>query len=1289
MSGLRLKSSFATLANVSVQPKPVSATVSAATVLSKTKVLPENLFTAVASSAKTKLIFTKFDSPLTKDIFRLSVDSRFNDELPRSTAKFTPFEELSGIASTRPEILSVSEFKPIYTNNGFGFTPAGEFLDAQIKLMNLRHEALVKLINDLKKDPTLAEQLDQIEGDFLAHVRNLKTRVDFLVTLQKYIERVSKLLDLRDAGSTVDAASTLSTYFASVFSNLNQATSTLPPFTYADLLSQHGFNKNNVVGYSSSKVFLQSLYEARKILRAGTDELVGTDPSLASRDSDAVTLNKRTYRDPHVEVGRINMPTFATVAARGIHESDTKLTSLLQELETYFRSIDKAFAGVSSEEVSYTLKLRTLARETAYSHALSNSSTVALLLEYGYPVSTDLGNQQLFDAVYGQLGNRITDNRTGTNVNAVASVASRVDGDKAVLTYEVDYLEDDQGSVFTPGSAYYVASTLRPSDSNAFSIDRPSELVTRLNGVIDRYINFIGMFNLLPRVANIAVTQLANVDYAFDPVTMTNALYSIFIDDSTGYVRSDSNLNPVVDLLSEAATNPALRANLMMFFSTVTNASGDGLADAATARALASQDVRQEAQNRAAQAENQNVRVGPTVDKLIKNCVLYYRQITGDTTGATKVENALRNYNEQGPLSRAIAFVKACNDVHKTVLNNGYTRYSRMSDMCMVSLTTQVVLDTARRYAYNRVRVNNAININKNFAAATVVSKALATSSRVNAGASALSSKTLSLGKARIGTSAYAAPQATVAIGVSYYISKLPLKQAVVARLEREQALLIRTVLAPLHAMHTVRDSLKKYVLYLQRPENVKTLNDILAVVGDRRLVELLADKGQVRLMYDTIETVLQRVSLVANNAATTDLTDVISLTRTGTPDEDLKVFDDSFVTSKTANVIKAAFANSKFSLARASNMRVIAFGLPHGFTARLQNKFKTSTFAEQARSKRKQNDVVIADVYKIDVRYPDIIFKPIPKVLELSRFVSRDERTYLPVQVGAPLESVLDAVPTRDYSDFETIEAGHGLSALAASEYDFMTSDDKSAMVRNTVMSYLHELYFRIVTGLPLSERELYVQDPDEDDRPAPFVTRAILLNTINQVFKLPTPPSQSSSLVLNYATLSPSKAMSYAAVTQAQKNTSGGPGKVTVDINNSTLKSVVKVQYLDRLKAKAQATADVASQASKKKTVYIDREVAAKYMMSPKLFERVFFVDVDPDDFEIDRDETFKSEVGRTSFAQLQQAKEIEVKSETLGQQTRDSYYLKDHRLEKQMTFEKYFVVVRAYTPLTTRTR
>lgn len=1277
--GLKLKSSFATLANVTVQPKaPAPAPAIASPILGKSKILPENMFSKVIESKATKFILPTFDFRLVKDFLNIRVDSRYNDELPRSTAKFTPFEELSGMASTRPEILSVSEFKPIFTNDGYGLTSAGAFMDAQVKLMNLRHEAVALLINDLKKDPELAEQLDQIEGDFILHVQNLKSRADFLVTLQKYIERITRMLDLRDSSAVVDAASLVTYYFASVFTNANTAQATLPTYTYADLLSQHGFNKSNVAGFSSSKVFLQTLYEARKILRAGSDELVSVDPSLASRDSDAVTLNKRAYRDPHVDLERVRIPTYEVIAARGVHGSDTKLNNLLQELDTHYRSLDKVFSHVSSEEIAYTLKLRTLAREVSYSHALSNTATTALLADYGYPVSSELGNQQLFDAVYGQLGTRVTDNRAGANPNSVVSIASKVDGDRAILTYEVDYLEDDQGSVYSPGASYYVANTLRPNSNAAFSIERPSELVTRMSSVVDKYIDFIGRFNLLPRVGNVITNQLASSQFAMEPVAMANALYSIFIEDSSGTLKTDCAGNPLVDFFGEAATHSALRANLLMYFSCVTNVSNDGLADAAAARSLAGQDLRQEAQNRAADAERQNERVSPTVDKLVRNCVNYYKQMTGDTTGATKVENALRNFGEQGPLARAMAFVKACNDVQKTTMSAGHTRYSRLSDASMVAQSVQLVLDTARRYAYNRVRVNKASQINSNlYTTANVASLAV----RATQSVQTLSSRvaTQALGKTSLAANAFTTGKHSAALGVSYFVSKLPLKQAVVARLEREENLAIRTALAPLHALRLVRDNLKDFVLYLQRSENVKVLNDILNVVGDRKLVELLGDKGQVRLLYDTVETVTSKI-IKENNAGVTDITDVSSLTRSARPDDDLKIFDDSFITSRTANLIKAAYANAKYSPDRGSNIRVISFGLPHGFTTRLHNKFKLSSFAEQMRSKPQQNDVVIADVYKIDVRYPDIIFKPVPKVFELSRFAVRDESKYRPAQVGARLDDVLDSVPTRDYSDIGNPRMSYGDQGITP-DYAFMTHSDFKAMHRNTVMSYLHEISFRLLTGIPMSERELYVADPDETDRPAPFVAKAILQNTTQKVFKLPV----TSNLKLNFSLANATQTVSYFSAVQAAKASSSRASTKVGGI----IKQAISVSYSPRITRIGRSHAEAAAHVSKKKTVYTDRDLAAKYVMSPKLFERVFFIDVDPDDFEVDREETFKSDVGRSTFAQLQQAGEIEVESETLGSNVREAYFLKDHRSEKQMTFEKYFVVLRAYSPLTTRTR
>ncbi len=1265
---------------ISVQPKALASTVAFKSTVSATTTLATAALAKVADSTKTKFAFDRFDFRTIKEgLFLRTNNNQFNDELPRSTAKFSPFEELSGIASSRPEILSISEFKPLFKQDNSGFTSAGEFLDAQVKLMNLRHEAVASLINDLKKDSQLAEQLDQIEGDFLQHVKDLKSNADFLASLQKYIERLSKLFDLRDSGTRVDAATLLGQYYSSVYSNIATAKATLPIFTYIDLLGQHGFGKNNVLGFSSTKIFLQTLFESKKILKAGSDQLMSVDPSLALRDSDASTINRRAYKDTHVLLGNtgVDFPSFSDVTAARIHESDVRLTSYLQRLESGFRGIDSVYTGASSEEVAYTLKLRTLAREASYSKILVDPTVASILSQYGHTINVNAGNQQLFDAVYGQLGERITDDRTGVNSNSLSSIASRFIDNTAVLTYEIDYLEDDQGSVFTPGAAFYVGSTVRPSD-NGFSIDRAAELVTRLSTVVDKYVDFVGKFNLLPRVGNIVVSRNGEQQVAFDASSMTNVLYNIFVENTNGFLKDDVVDNPIVDLFAEAATHPQLRANLHVYFCCVANIAGDGLADAASARSNAGVDLRQEAQNAAATAENTNAYVSPTVDKVIRNCVNYYQQITNDSTAATKVENALKNFNEQGPLARAISYTLTLNNVYKSYMTTSTTMYSSITDNMMIALVLQSVLDTARRYAYTRTRVNLATQINTNFGAATPASakliKAVTTQHVTTPQAVAIMNDTM----ARVTTTHAILPQTTVAVkspmlSISYYNSKLPLKQAVLARMTREDELMINTVLAPLNAVRVVRDGLKDYVMYLQRSESVKVINDVLSIVGDRKLVELLGDRGQVQLLFNTVESVLEKINPGSStNASTTDLTDVVSLTRAADPSEDLKIFDDSFVTSKTANVLKAVFSNAKYDIAHGTNVRVITFGLPHGFTAKMKNKFKLTNFAEQVRSKQKQNTVVIADVYKVDVRYPDLVFKPLSRVFELSRFPSRDEQSFTQVSVGDTLDTALSAVPTRDYSDFDSPKSIMGVNGLNGNvDYDFMSDSDRKDMLRNHVTSYMFELYFRLLTGIPLSERELYISDPDDADRPVPFVVRAVLDNLADKTYLTPPPPGPPPFIIPTSTTTTATKFVGRAKVPATPVD-----GKLYAKIEDNQ-------KYFNSVTSHVAVVAPLKT----KKTVYTDLAVAGKYMMSPKLFERVFFVDVDPDDFEIDRDETFKSPAGRSSFTQLQQAGEVEVTTETIAYDSRDTFKLKDHSTEKQMVFEKYFVTVRSYTPLSTR--
>jgi hypothetical protein len=1268
--GISRGSKFVTLGKVSVQPKATSSFASIVTTPSEasakaspvstvfSKVDPGELFSQVAGSKKTSVRFSSFDFGIIKEFPIFRRDDRFNDSLPTVSAKFTAYEELSGISSTRPEIIAVSEFKPLYSDNNATITPSGEFLDAQVKLMNLRQQALISLINDMKKDKQLADQLVTQEEDFLLHIRNLKTRVEFLQTVQGNIERVSKLFDTRDPSLKVDIKTLLLQYYRQVFSDINAAAAEFPLYGYSDLLALHGFSKNRTLSFSGTKIYLQTLNEAKKMLRAGSDEFLGIDPSLTSNDSDPVKLNRRDYKDPHVELSKAGFPSLSDIVSLQINDTDANLASAVNQLSNGFVGMDSAFSNATSEEITYSKKILVLTREFVYSKALSDPTTIDLLKKFGYSVGESLGNQQLFDAVYGQIGNRITDDRSNVNQSTLSSVASKTTNNTSVLTFEADYLNNDDGSTFTPGSSFYISSVVRPSD-NGFSLSNPAELVTRMNGVVDKYIDFLGKFNILPKVSSQIVAQDSANLLASDPITMLNSLYQMYVEPSTGIIKSDVVDDPMVSFLSLAATDLNLRANLLLYFYCAANLAGDGLSTNLPSL-LGVGDIAKIA------------KASATLDKLINNCVLRYKLITGDVIGDLTIQKSLKNFNEKAILSRVISFISQLTAIHKNenkaFTSKGVSRYSLVSDLGLVALGLQIILDSARRYVNVKTQQNFAFNVNANYSSANskLLSKAQSTLRQVTTQKFANS-----IVKAATSSGVETAKSNTV-VASDRLFSKAPLKQSVESRLKREDDLAVKTAFAPLNLVKVCRDALEQFVLSLSSKDSVSTLNDIMRVVGDRKLVELLGERGQVQMLTDILDDVLSRVDpSSSSNSSTTNIVDVTTLGRaTGDPD-DLKMFDDSLVTSVSVDALKAALADSTFSAQRGSNIRLISVGLPHGFSSKLRNIFKISSFAEQVNSKLKQNDVVVLDVYKIDVRYPDLVFKSTSKVFELSRFAVRDEKQIASVNVGSGLNKALDSIPTKDYSNISNPQVSRGVDRITAdANYDFMSKDDCQSMVRNHTLSYVLELYFRLMTGIPASERELYISDPDEKDQPASFITKMILTHTADKVFEVPIKPNYS-------ADLSRFGIISDKEVNRNLPSKSTNALDLRKIVGDRDLPGPVITDVINHVRA--------ASDAGSKSTVYSDAEQTSKRLLSPKLFERIFWLAIDPDDYEIDYEETMSSPVGQSTFSKLRQAGEIEVKTEMVGLYPREVYKMRDLKTTQQeLVFEKYFTTVRSYTSL-----
>lgn len=1268
--GIPIRGTIANLSNVSVQPtsplksqfitiqqkpivKPLVDLSRVETVVTS-KIPPNAVVENLNQSAKKVIPYVKIDFGLIKqNIANTNSYSRYSDSLPTPSKRYTPYEEISGISSSRPDILAICEYRPLYQDDLSSTTVTGDFVEAQIQLMNLRLQTITSLVEDLKKDPVLATQLDEQEGNFLLHVKNLKSKIDFLQSIHSNIELASRALDLRDASSKINVRHILTKYYSQIYVDSYNVGEKYGEITYVDALANLGFSKSNVSQFSSTKIFLQLLFEAKKCIRAGSDEFLSMDPSLTANDKDPAKINLRSFEDPNATLANGLFPPLSDLAASDMHTNDATLAALLDRLTRAYKQLDVTFAKANNDELSLANKLMLISREMTYSKTISDPSTVEFLSSLGYTLSATQGNNQLVDAVYGQLGSKITDNRSSVSALALSSLASVVVDDVAVLTFEPDYTESDENSVYTPGSAYYVKSVAKLEPSG-FSVAKAAQLVKRMTAILDRYVDFADRFGLLPREGNKKLAKDADLDSVADPHKMSSTLYDVYVEPNTGYVRPEIDGDPTLDFLSRAASHATLRANLFMYLYCLLVVGDNGLS---TAKTVQDQEA----------ARVANTKSSATLHKAIANCFTIYSGLSGDIKAAEKVRNYLRNYNTSPALSKIMNKTMKMYQIFVTNAFNSskVTRYSAVNDATILALLLQVFYDACKRYS-NASLVNNAtITTNNNYGNPNqkIIQRSL--------------KQVVTQQMQQIATQKNSTPITPKNENQPQFLRRLivktNIKASLDARIAREQNHLTYAVMAPLCLVRNCRDALEKFVLFAQSKQSNDSLNDILRVVGDGKLVELLVERGQVQIVTDAVNEMISSVDPNnVNSRNSTTFSDVYAISNSKYGADDLNVLDHTIVTDKKVKLMKGVLSNAAYTSSRGSNIRLMSVGVPHSFMSKMSASYRLSA-QSHGKNRQKQNDVFALDVYRSDVRYPDIIFEPMSFVFEMSRFASRDDKRYKDVKFGSSLATWLDSVPTVDYADLTSPVVSYGADSLHQNiEYSFMSKEDRVNMVRNHVTNMVLETYFRLVTGIPLSERDLYVEDPDDQDRPAPFITRVLLQKSADKIVEFPT---QSVSILdLQSKTKRVSKTFANLPASQ--------------DTNVAKVQSTLNIIQKDILDNKTynelNASAKTAVDAGQIKTVYSDAEHTAKTLLSPKLFERIFFVPVDPDDYVIDYEQTQKSDIGRQTLQNLLNADEAYVKLENVGGVNRQVYKLREAKTYSQdMKFEKYFVTFREYTP------
>jgi hypothetical protein len=266
---------------------------------------------------------------------------------------------------------------------------------------------------------------------------------------------------------------------------------------------------------------------------------------------------------------------------------------------------------------------------------------------------------------------------------------------------------------------------------------------------------------------------------------------------------------------------------------------------------------------------------------------------------------------------------------------------------------------------------------------------------------------------------------------------------------------------------------------------------------------------------------------------------------------------------------------------------------------------------------------------------------------------------------VNATLDQVINSIPTRDYSinsDKMVSDevAGNQAKIYTSEEYSFLSTSEKKSLIYNHIASHMFELYIKLLTGISVSENDFYVEEPTFQKTIDPFISKELIDQRFSKIF---------NETVTNATQEDISKWFSSKPIWASYGNS------VTLE-SFDTLSMSKQLQTLFGI--------HLINDFSRSSTSFVSEIAESKKLLSPKMFDRIFNIAVDPDDFEIDVTETLKSPAGKESFNQLlNEGTIVPINNQTsvyLNNSYQDvKYKLRNRNVdENDLLFEKYFVTL-----------
>lgn len=296
--------------------------------------------------------------------------------------------------------------------------------------------------------------------------------------------------------------------------------------------------------------------------------------------------------------------------------------------------------------------------------------------------------------------------------------------------------------------------------------------------------------------------------------------------------------------------------------------------------------------------------------------------------------------------------------------------------------------------------------------------------------------------------------------------------------------------------------------------------------------------------------------------------------------------------------------------------VKIMSVGIPAGFGKNLSDRV-SRTAINETNFKDKEFDVISINVYKRDARYDDLIFKPQTFIFDLSLFPIKN---FLPAALNSPTVKYFDVIKNATLKDYESLQNKKNvrLANIAKDEqYSFLSTTQKNEMVKNHIESELLDLYIKLIAGIEINEETF----TNTTYTKANIQDQAIL------------------GLILSFL-----------------KNVR------RKDIPNQPVDQLLNNPNVD------QESKDILRLLSYGNLTF-QPDFIRRRVLEPKLFDRIFHIPINIDNFEIDVEATLSSDSGKNAYtknAVQNMIYDVDGKK-----------YLKPKE-RNDLVFEDYFVVV-----------